>query len=154
MAHSALLWGAHACAACANGEVVPFVRHNTCVRCTSAALALTAARRFLHWEALQDTAFVDEADGMKKIWSKSNVSEDFDMALRLQLKGYSIWCARRMSSLISACADVCVHRWALYSNGGFKEGMSLTVDDELNRWEKYAYGCNECVAVCPASRCA
>lgn len=45
-------------------------------------------------------------------------------------------------------------RWATYSNGlwrvvpstyyfslmrlgGFKEGVSLTVDDELNRWQKY-----------------
>lgn len=49
------------------------------------------------------------------------MSEDFDMALRLQIKGYII-------------------RWATYSNGGFKEGVSLTVDDELNRWQKYAYG--------------
>jgi hypothetical protein len=48
------------------------------------------------------------------------------MALRLQLKGYSI-------------------RWATYSNGGFKEGVSLTVDDELNRWQKYSYGCNELI---------
>ena len=43
------------------------------------------------------------------------------MALRLQMRGYII-------------------RWATYSNGGFKEGVSLTVDDELNRWQKYAYG--------------
>lgn len=81
-------------------------------------------RSFLRWEALQDAAFIDPADEKQKIWSESNVSEDFDMALRLQLKGYSI-------------------RWASYSNGGFKEGVSLTCDDELNRWEKYAYGCNE-----------
>jgi hypothetical protein len=27
----------------------------------------------------------------------------------------------------------------------FKEGVSLTVYDELARWEKYAYGCNELV---------
>jgi len=27
--------------------------------------------------------------------------------------------------------------------GGFKEGVSLSVDDELNRWQKYAYGCSE-----------
>jgi len=52
------------------------------------------------------------------------VSEDFDMALRLLLRGYII-------------------RWATYSKGGFKEGVSLTVDDELNRWQKYAYGCSE-----------
>ena len=31
-------------------------------------------------------------------------------------------------------------RWATYSLGGFKEGMSLTVVDELARWQKYAYG--------------
>jgi len=57
-------------------------------------------------------------------------------------------------------------RWATYSKGGFKEGVSLTIDDELNRWQKYAYGgclsfllcvvfaiineyvgCNECVNI-------
>jgi hypothetical protein len=43
------------------------------------------------------------------------------MAMRLQMRGYII-------------------RWATYSKGGFKEGVSLTVDDELNRWQKYAYG--------------
>ncbi|KAE9389013.1 hypothetical protein BT96DRAFT_1003645 [Gymnopus androsaceus JB14] len=95
---------------CANGEVAPFVGHNA----------------FLRWSALQDAAFIDPDDGLKKIWSESNVSEDFDMALRLQLKGYYI-------------------RWATYSDGGFKEGVSLTVDDELNRWQKYAYGCNELI---------
>lgn len=90
--------------AAANGEVAPFVGHNA----------------FLRWKALQDAAFVDK-DGEEKIWSESNVSEDFDMALRLQLRGYII-------------------RWATYSKGAFKEGVSLTVDDELNRWQKYAYG--------------
>lgn len=96
---------------CANGEVAPFVGHNA----------------FLRWSALQDAAFADPHDNDKiKIWSESNVSEDFDMALRLQLKGYII-------------------RWATYSKGGFKEGVSLTVDDELNRWQKYAYGCSEYV---------
>ncbi|OBZ73353.1 hypothetical protein A0H81_07233 [Grifola frondosa] len=95
---------------CANGEVAPFVGHNA----------------FLRWSALQDAAFVDPADGVKKIWSESNVSEDFDMALRLQLRGYII-------------------RWAAYSDGGFKEGVSLTCDDELNRWQKYSYGCNELI---------
>jgi cellulose synthase/poly-beta-1,6-N-acetylglucosamine synthase-like glycosyltransferase len=94
--------------ACANGEVAPFVGHNA----------------FLRWQALQDAAFVDPTDGKQKIWSESNVSEDFDMALRLQLRGYII-------------------RWASYSKCAFKEGVSLTVDDELNRWQKYAYGCSE-----------
>ncbi|KAH9172535.1 glycosyl transferase family group 2-domain-containing protein [Lactarius sanguifluus] len=97
--------------ACANGEVAPFVGHNA----------------FLRWSALQDAAFEDPGDNnKKKIWSEANVSEDFDMALRLMLRGYTI-------------------RWATYSEGGFKEGVSLTVDDELNRWQKYAYGCNELI---------
>jgi hypothetical protein len=52
------------------------------------------------------------------------VSEDFDMALRLQCAGYQL-------------------RLAAYQGDGFKEGVSLTVYDELARWEKYAYGCNE-----------
>ncbi|KAG9052128.1 hypothetical protein FS842_010445 [Serendipita sp. 407] len=96
--------------ACANGEVAAFVGHNA----------------FLRWSAIQDVAFIDPADGERKIWSESNVSEDFDMALRLQLGGYIV-------------------RWASYSEGGFKEGVSLTADDELNRWEKYAFGCSELI---------
>ncbi|KAG5636255.1 hypothetical protein H0H81_008634 [Sphagnurus paluster] len=95
---------------CANGEVAPFVGHNA----------------FLRWSAVQDAAFVDPADGKLKQWSEANVSEDFDLALRLLLKGYTL-------------------RWATYSNGGFKEGVSLTVVDELARWQKYAYGCNEII---------
>lgn len=31
-------------------------------------------------------------------------------------------------------------RWATYSKGDFQEGVSLTVEDELNRWQKYSYG--------------
>lgn len=115
--------------ACANGEVAPFVGHNA----------------FLRWQALQDAAFVDPADGKQKIWSESNVSEDFDMALRLQLRGYII---RYVGSSLTygdcIAIDACFSpRWASYSKGGFKEGVSLTVDDELNRWQKYAYGCSE-----------
>ncbi|KAF9788281.1 glycosyl transferase family group 2-domain-containing protein [Thelephora terrestris] len=94
--------------ACANGEVAPFVGHNA----------------FLRWSAIQDSAFMDPADQKEKVWSEHNVSEDFDMAMRLQEKGYII-------------------RWSTYSKGGFKEGVSLTVDDELNRWQKYSYGCSE-----------
>ncbi|KAL7424392.1 hypothetical protein Q5752_000074 [Cryptotrichosporon argae] len=92
----------------ANGEVAPFVGHNA----------------FLRWKAIQDASFVDPDDGIRKCWSESHVSEDFDQALRLQMKGWSL-------------------RWASYSNGGFQEGVSLTADDELNRWQKYGYGCSE-----------
>lgn len=57
---------------CANGEVAPFVGHNA----------------FLRWSAIQDAAFIDPVDQVKKIWSESNVSEDFDMALRLQVRSF------------------------------------------------------------------
>jgi hypothetical protein len=113
---------------CANGEVAPFVGHNA----------------FLRWSAMQDASFIEpdcrdgtnehpdggewahKGKGKRMIWSEANVSEDFDMALRLLLKGYTL-------------------RWATYSDGGFKEGVSLTVVDELARWQKYAYGCDEII---------
>lgn len=77
----------------------------------------------LRWSALQKVSYMD-ADRYEKFWSESHVSEDFDMSLRLQCDGYTI-------------------RLASWAGEGFKEGVSLTVYDELARWEKYAYGCNE-----------
>ncbi|GKU04577.1 hypothetical protein FLAG1_10110 [Fusarium langsethiae] len=81
---------------------------------------------FLRWKAVQSVAFVDPSDKVTKWWSDAHVSEDFDISLRVQMAGM-----------------VC--RLATYHNGGFQEGVSLTIYDELNRWEKYAYGCNELV---------
>jgi hypothetical protein len=78
----------------------------------------------LRWIAIQDSASYMDEDDYEKYWSESHVSEDFDMALRLQVDGYAL-------------------RYAAYTGKGFKEGVSLTVYDELARWEKYAYGCNE-----------
>jgi cellulose synthase/poly-beta-1,6-N-acetylglucosamine synthase-like glycosyltransferase len=95
--------------AVANGDVAPFVGHNAVLR----------------WSAIQEIGYVDE-DGYEKYWSESTVSEDFDMALRLQTNGHII-------------------RLAAYAGDGYKEGVSLTVYDELARWEKYAYGCNELI---------
>jgi len=60
----------------------------------------------------------------EKFWSENTVSEDFELALRLQSVGYII-------------------RLAYYKGTEFKEGVSLTVYDELARWKKYAYGCSE-----------
>ena len=77
----------------------------------------------LRWSAIQQVSYQDD-DGYEKFWSESHVSEDFDMSLRLQCNGYII-------------------RLAAWAGEGFKEGVSLTVYDELARWEKYAYGCNE-----------
>jgi membrane glycosyltransferase len=87
--------------AVANGDVAPFVGHNAILR----------------WSALQDIGYECEHDGWEKYWSENTVSEDFDMALRLQAEGYIV-------------------RLGAYKNGGYQEGVSLTVYDELARWEK------------------
>ncbi|EGE05575.1 hypothetical protein TEQG_04584 [Trichophyton equinum CBS 127.97] len=86
-----------------SGETAPFVGHNA----------------FLRWKGKPD-------DGYVAYWSESHVSEDFDIALRLQIAGDIV-------------------RLASYHGDEFKEGVSLTIYDELARWEKYAYGCNELV---------
>ncbi|GAA5856984.1 hypothetical protein JCM8547_008495 [Rhodosporidiobolus lusitaniae] len=78
---------------------------------------------FLRWSALQQQAR-NNPEG--KVWSEEHVSEDFVMTLCLNRAGY-------------------ITRWATYSNKEFKEGVSLSCDDELNRWQKYAFGCSEMV---------
>jgi membrane glycosyltransferase len=96
--------------AVATGDVAPFVGHNAVLR----------------WAAMQDIAYDCTDDLREKYWSEATVSEDFDMALRLQSAG-------------------CVVRLGAYTGDGFQEGVSLTVYDELARWEKYAYGCSELI---------
>lgn len=78
----------------------------------------------LRWTALQEIAYECRYDHREKYWSEETVSEDFDMSLRLQGVGYIV-------------------RLGAYFGDEFKEGVSLTVYDELARWEKYAYGCSE-----------
>lgn len=84
-----------------SGEVAPFVGHNA----------------FLRWQAVQSVSNPPEEDGYICFWSESHVSEDFDIALRLQIAGNIV-------------------RLASYHGRGFKEGVSLSVFDELDRWEK------------------
>ena len=96
--------------AVASGDTAPFVGHNAVLR----------------WSAVQDIAYNCELDNREKFWSESTVSEDFDMSLRLQTRGYLV-------------------RLGGWTGDGFKEGVSLTVYDELARWEKYAYGCSELI---------
>jgi cellulose synthase/poly-beta-1,6-N-acetylglucosamine synthase-like glycosyltransferase len=92
-----------------SGEVAPFVGHNA----------------FLRWKAVQDVGVLED-DGYVAYWSESHVSEDFDMSLRLQMKGNVI-------------------RIANYHDDEFKEGVSLTIYDEIARWQKYAYGVSEMI---------
>jgi cellulose synthase/poly-beta-1,6-N-acetylglucosamine synthase-like glycosyltransferase len=87
-----------------SGETAPFVGHNS----------------FLRWEAVQSVGRKNqagEASDYTAYWSEDHVSEDFDMALRLQIAGNIV-------------------RLATYHNNEFKEGVSLTIYDEIARWEK------------------
>ncbi|KAJ3053872.1 hypothetical protein HK097_003205 [Rhizophlyctis rosea] len=93
---------------CASGDTAPFVGHNA----------------FLRWSAIKDVSYRD--GDLIKFWSESRVSEDFDMALRLQMQGYIL-------------------RYITYTKGEFQEGVSLTVYDEIKRFEKYSYGASEVV---------
>ena len=77
----------------------------------------------LRWSAVQKIAHhCKDEDGRMydKFWSEETVSEDFDMRLGRQSVGYII-------------------RLASYKGDGFKEGVSITVYDELARWEKYVF---------------
>ena len=56
-----------------NGDMAPFVGHNA----------------FLRWKALQSVRF-NGSDGREMFWSEDHVSEDFDMALRLQTAGFVV----------------------------------------------------------------
>jgi membrane glycosyltransferase len=95
--------------AVASGDDAPFLGHNA----------------FIRWTSLRELSYTDN-DGEEKWWSESHVSEDFDLSIRLHVKGYVV-------------------RLATYHEGGFKEGVSLHIYDEIARWQKYIYGCNEIV---------
>ena len=58
----------------ASGDVAPFVDHNA----------------FLRWAALQECAKVEPYDGRRRIWSESHVSEDFEVSLSVQAKGWTV----------------------------------------------------------------
>ncbi|KAH7033405.1 glycosyl transferase family group 2-domain-containing protein [Microdochium trichocladiopsis] len=79
---------------------------------------------FLRWKAIQAVGTTNQETGFVTYWSESHVSEDFEISLKVQTNGNVV-------------------RLASYHGDGFKEGVSLTIYDELARWEKYSFGCNE-----------
>jgi Glycosyl transferase family group 2 len=101
-----------------SGETAPFVGHNAFLRWQGKRSTLAPIKRVnidAVVAAVQSVGRPD--DGYTAFWSESHVSEDFDIALRLQIQGNII-------------------RLASYHNDEFKEGVSLTIYDELSRWEK------------------
>lgn len=93
---------------CSNGAMAPLMGHNV----------------FLRWTALQQVADKKLLQEERQIFSSQHVSEDYELAMRLQMAGYCV-------------------RWATYSNQAFREGVSLNPTDEKARWQKYAFGACE-----------
>lgn len=91
----------------AGGDLCPFLGHNA----------------FLRWNAVAEVS-PSEGDNDTRYWSEEHVSEDFELALRLQTAGYAT-------------------RLAVYDDKEWFEGVSITVYDEISRWTKYAWGCSE-----------
>ncbi|GAA5824490.1 hypothetical protein JCM11251_000445 [Rhodosporidiobolus azoricus] len=76
---------------------------------------------FMRWSAAQHQALNNPEN---KVWDEGRVSEDYVMYMNLTRAGY-------------------ITRWATYARGEFCKGVSLTCDEELNRWQKYAFGASE-----------
>ncbi|KAJ1025962.1 hypothetical protein NDA16_002587 [Ustilago loliicola] len=93
---------------CSNGAMAPLMGHNV----------------FLRWTTLQQVADKKLLQEERQIFSSQHVSEDYELAMRLQMAGYCV-------------------RWATYSNQEFREGVSLNPTDEKARWQKYAFGACE-----------
>lgn len=99
----------------ANGNPSPLVGHN-CI---------------LDWEIiiniLKKNKYDDNYSGDKEdyieYWDENGVSEDFALSLDLYIKGY--------------------YGKYIYFDYGFKEGVTLNVDDEIVKFSKYAFGVNE-----------
>ena len=91
----------------AGGDMCPFLGHNA----------------FLRWSVMEEVS-VEKPNGDRHFWSEDHVSEDFELALRVQTAGFST-------------------RLAIYGEKEFEEGVSITVYDEISRWTKYAWGCSE-----------
>ncbi|ETI23905.1 hypothetical protein G647_05712 [Cladophialophora carrionii CBS 160.54] len=79
---------------------------------------------FVRWKALQDVGIDTGDPNYVMYWSEYHISEDFNMSIRLQSANW-------------------VTRYASYHQDEFKEQVSLTIYDEISRWERYSYGDSE-----------
>eukprot|EP00877_Chromochloris_zofingiensis_P006822 jgi/Chrzof1/2393/Cz11g13140.t1 len=94
--------------ATAYGDVAPLVGHNA----------------FLRWSAVKKISFTDDEPNKVKYWSEDNVSEDFDLYIRL-------------------AGNNMFGRYVMYTGDDFQEGVSLTYIDEVIKWRKFAFGACE-----------
>lgn len=123
--------------ACSGGDLSPLVGHNA----------------FLRWEAMEKCAFTDPRDGKLKFWSEEHVSEDFDLALRFQVIAWLytnfteclVWFSPLLylNCLLFGQVKGYHGRYVTYTGNGFQEGVSLTVHDEIIRFQKYSFGAAE-----------
>ncbi|GAA5906947.1 hypothetical protein JCM6882_000009 [Rhodosporidiobolus microsporus] len=112
----------------ANGGSAPVMGHNC----------------FIRWSAAQHQA-LNNPDN--KVWDEGHVSEDYVLYMNLNasflLSILPVTGSSPLTSLFASTRAGYITRWATYAHGEFREGVSLTCDEELNRWQKYAFGASE-----------
>jgi len=97
----------------------------TFVTSSGSAVPLVGHNAFIRWEAMKKSSWTDDTDFQRiKIWSETNVSEDFHLSLKLYSLGYTA-------------------RYITYTGTQFLEGVSLTCHDEIVKLRKFAYGSSE-----------
>ncbi|CAM9329387.1 unnamed protein product [Chrysoparadoxa australica] len=87
---------------------------------------LVGHNAFLRWDVMKELSWFDSEDQIQKFWSEAHVSEDFDMSLRMFSSGY-------------------IGRYITYTGPSFKEGVSLTVHDEIIKLKKFGFGACEMI---------
>jgi len=127
--------------ACAGGNMSPLIGHNAIIRVKAMNKITTTSTTSVINDIV--ATFKDCEYTYEKVWSEENVSEDFKMFMDMVENGY-------------------YGRYVTYTGDGFVEGVSLSYDDELDKFKKYTYGSCEimlgsipdicCSKACPINR--
>jgi hypothetical protein len=99
-----------------NGNPAPLVGHNCILNWKLITKILNKSNNIYNYEINKISDYIE-------YWNENGVSEDFSLSLDLYIKGY--------------------YGKYIYFDYGFKEGVTLNIDDEIVKFSKYAFGVNE-----------
>lgn len=107
----------------ANGNPAPLVGHNCILNWKLITKVLNKTDNNTKYYNNENESIFN--DGYIEYWNENGVSEDFSLSLDLYIKGF--------------------YGKYVYFDCGFKEGVTLNVDDEIVKFSKYAFGVNEII---------
>ena len=107
----------------ANGNPAPLVGHNCILNWKLITKVLNKTDNNTKYYNNENELIFN--DGYIEYWNENGVSEDFSLSLDLYIKGF--------------------YGKYVYFDCGFKEGVTLNVDDEIVKFSKYAFGVNEII---------